>query len=754
MHRAITSLLLVTLLTGFCAAAGSAGDRIVNGDFEGGEAGKAPEGWFVPTPGYRAEVTEGKPGQGKRSARIAPAEGQRAAFGNLMQSVDAKDYRGKRVRLRAAVRVEGGESGRAQLWLREDRTSEARGFFDNMGDRPIRGGEWAYYTIEGSLRDDAASLNFGLMVLGGATAWLDDVTLEVLGVAEVTAEPAREISNRGIENIAAFARLTGYVRFFHPSDAAVELDWDRFVYEGARAVESAANAEELVGKLRELFGPIAPSVVIHVTNGRAAEAKDALVKGERAARWVHHGLGPRERGQQSVYASRVERATVDDEGKLPTGWPDAGAPYQADLGGGAACRVPLVAKSEQKGPETAASRENAGKPDYSGEDRATRIAAVVQLWTPLQHFYPYFDVTETDWDGALVEGLRRAAVDKDEREFLKTLRWMVAQLRDGHGGVYHNFDDAIAVPPLALDWVEERLVVTAAEGAAAEGDDAIGRGAVIDTIDGRPAGDVLRECEGLISAATPQWARSRALREVLAGREGTKVTLGVTLADGTKVERSVVRSANKHATREARPGAVEEIRPGVWYVDIDRLADGMLKDRWKDFASAKGVIFDLRGYPSSGEAWTILGHLTDERITCAQWLIPNVKRPDHKDMEFNKSNWPVMPLKPRVKGKVAFLTGGGAISAAETLMGIVEHYRLGEIFGGPTAGTNGNVNTLQLPGGFNVAFTGMKVLKHDGAQHHGVGIQPTRPVARTIAGVRAGRDEVLEAAATWIGESD
>ena len=50
----------------------------------------------------------------------------------------------------------------------------------------------------------------------------------------------------------------------------------------------------------------------------------------------------------------------------------------------------------------------------------------------------------------------------------------------------------------------------------------------------------------------------------------------------------------------------------------------------------------------------------------------------------------------------------------------------------------------QLPGGYSVAWTGMKVLKHDGSQHHGVGILPTAPASRTQAGVAAGRDEVLE----------
>ena len=40
----------------------------------------------------------------------------------------------------------------------------------------------------------------------------------------------------------------------------------------------------------------------------------------------------------------------------------------------------------------------------------------------------------------------------------------------------------------------------------------------------------------------------------------------------------------------------------------------------------------------------------------------------------------------------------------------------------------------------------MKVLKHDGSRHHGVGIQPTVPAARTIRGITEGRDEVLDRA--------
>jgi C-terminal processing protease CtpA/Prc len=93
-----------------------------------------------------------------------------------------------------------------------------------------------------------------------------------------------------------------------------------------------------------------------------------------------------------------------------------------------------------------------------------------------------------------------------------------------------------------------------------------------------------------------------------------------------------------------------------------------------------------------------------------------------------------------------FMTDGSAISAAETIMGIVEAYRLADIVGEPTAGTNGNVNPFTVPGGYILHWTGMRVLKHDRSRHHGVGIQPTHPVARTIQGIAERRDEILEKA--------
>jgi hypothetical protein len=55
-------------------------------------------------------------------------------FGNLMQTLAANGYTLRRIRLRAAIRVEGGQT-RAQMWLRLDRAGKSMAFLENMDGR-------------------------------------------------------------------------------------------------------------------------------------------------------------------------------------------------------------------------------------------------------------------------------------------------------------------------------------------------------------------------------------------------------------------------------------------------------------------------------------------------------------------------------------------------------------------------------------------------------------------------------------------
>ena len=144
----------------------------------------------------------------------------------------------------------------------------------------------------------------------------------------------------------------------------------------------------------------------------------------------------------------------------------------------------------------------------------------------------------------------------------------------------------------------------------------------------------------------------------------------------------------------------------------------------------------------------MLQHLLTVPDTSSAWMrVPRTLYPDRqRPVGYRPGGGHLQPSQPHIGGRVAFITDGHAISYAESVMGYVEGYQLGAIVGQPTAGTNGNVNPFTLPGGLTVVWTGMQVLKHDGSQHHLVGVQPTVPAVRTIEGVRARRDELLDVA--------
>ncbi len=67
------------------------------------------------------------------------------------------------------------------------------------------------------------------------------------------ATPAQKAGDREVQNLRTFAKLYGYVRYFHPSDEASRIDWDKFAVYGAGLVKDARDSEELKQTLKSLF---------------------------------------------------------------------------------------------------------------------------------------------------------------------------------------------------------------------------------------------------------------------------------------------------------------------------------------------------------------------------------------------------------------------------------------------------------------------------------------------------------------------
>lgn len=489
--------------------------------------------------------------------------------------------------------------------------------------------------------------------------------------------------------------LFGYVRHFHPSDEAFRADWSALAISGVPAVEAAENAAQLGRRLEDFFRSVAPTV--RVFPAAQAPPQLELGGGTRTISWRHHGFGTG--NPQSAY--RSERIRVDvTGGKLP-------APFLADLGGGVKAFIPMALYVDEKGtlPHAAATpaRPKNVSARYTGNDRATRLGDVVMAWNIFQHFYPYFDVVRTDWPKALTTALQSAAADKDEKEFLITLRRLLAALKDGHGGVYVQ-GQALMAPPVVFGWVQNQLVVTQVGEAAGQ---PIERGDAVLSIDGKPTAQALAETEALISGATPQWIRYRAVSELGARPPDQPLMLEIEPFRDPWRRRTVTLQSKPVSPMpvEPRPEKITELKPGIFYVDLSRIAEEDWKAALAKLESATGIVFDLRGYPRVSPQW--LTHLSEKPLDSAQWHIPVISEPDRKNMKFDRApGWNLPPSKPYLRAKKVVLTDGRAIiDAAGRIQRHLdrnegsEARRLGTPRGGHPADHPGRANPRRGGGG-------------------------------------------------------
>lgn len=163
-----------------------------NLDFELGTVGEAPEDWMVWSKfqriGVELTVTDINPYEGKHAAMLYRPE--RVSFGeitpNLTQRVDASQYKGKTIRLRAACRSEVKEPGFAFFRLTidpnilESAHDGSPPLFDSLVNVRIDSSEWKLYEIETKVPEEAGSITYGIYLKEPGTVWMDAVQIEVI----------------------------------------------------------------------------------------------------------------------------------------------------------------------------------------------------------------------------------------------------------------------------------------------------------------------------------------------------------------------------------------------------------------------------------------------------------------------------------------------------------------------------------------------------------------------------------------------
>lgn len=267
-----------------------------NLDFEIGEVGLLPKGWIVPSYaeklGYKAYVTNVEPKTGKQCLELS-REGEyiEDTYGSVMQSIDASAFRGKKIRIRAAIKAEiHSPKGSAHLWVRERfKNDDQVGLFEFMAQNPIVIREWKYYEIEGWISNEALYLNYGLLLFGNGKAWLDNVSIEILDSIKVDIDEPAPLSAQRTKSLIDFAKVYGLIRYFYPSDQAKKINWDAFAFYGVKSILNSRDPSPQL--IEKLFKPVAPLLkIVPKNHGKVNFPKPHNALNNVIISWVYYGL--------------------------------------------------------------------------------------------------------------------------------------------------------------------------------------------------------------------------------------------------------------------------------------------------------------------------------------------------------------------------------------------------------------------------------------------------------------------------------
>ena len=116
--------------------------------------------------------------------------------------------------------------------------------------------------------------------------------------------------SKKIQNIETFAKLYGYARWFHPSDEAQEIDWDKFAILGIQKVENIKSDSELRDTLYHLFSPFVQGLQISTRKHKETFYINSLVPPDtsynKIVAWQHSGvyLGEKSNIYKSIRTNR------------------------------------------------------------------------------------------------------------------------------------------------------------------------------------------------------------------------------------------------------------------------------------------------------------------------------------------------------------------------------------------------------------------------------------------------------------------
>lgn len=399
--------------------------------------------------------------------------------------------------------------------------------------------------------------------------------------------------------------------------------------------------------------------------------------------------------------------------------------------------------------------------DMALPDEDYRLLALFRYWNIIHYFFPYKYAIDGNWNDVLSDFIPLFREATTEQAYQNALYRLIACIDDSHG----FFKSTVANRclrcdlgrlwlPFDLKLIDGKAVVTQLYNDSLISSPLLTVGAVISHIDGEAIQTRINRLRPYV-AASNQAALLRDLRWMI--HVGVEAEARVTFYQNGQDTTLTIKRYPYSRFDKRQIIALNDLNPvskwlndSVSYVNLGHLENRQVDSVMKPLMRAKRIVFDLRNYPK-GTYWLVARYLTDGFKPFVMFTEPDPKTPG----VFRQSATQKLPKPSR---RQAIFTGKVVVLINEETQSLAEFTAMafklvpGVTFvGSPTAGADGNISWIPLPGGYETAFSGIGVYYPDGHETQRVGIQPNVFVRPTLEGIRNGRDEVLERAINWPG---
>lgn len=531
------------------------------------------------------------------------------------------------------------------------------------------------------------------------------------------------LSRDQVEALVLLGRVWGFLKYHHPRVTSGDIDWD--------------------GELRRAI----PMVLAARTSAAARDSIDI---------WVAALGDP---------AACTSCATVADTAYLR---PDLAWIRDARLLGpalSARLQHAYVNRSTAPAQRYVRLMPYVGNPDFSGEagyaadplpPADLRLLGVFRFWNILEYWFPYRDLMEPDRVAILREFIPAAWEASDVASYALVMMRLVARARDTHANLWSSMayqpPIGTARVPVTMRFIEGRFVVTGFSDPVEGPASGLRLGDAIVSINGVLVDSLARVIAPYFGASNDAARHRDIARALLKGREGP-VQLGI-IRDGVPAVVQTTRSQvppiyARAGLTDDRPGDTFQMlsdgRDSVAYLKLSSITTAAIPEYVERAAHASALIIDIRNYPTQFVVFSLGGHLAPDTRPFARITRGSLVNPGTFVMSPPLS---IPAIAPQFTGRVVILVDESTQSSAEYTAMALRSAPGAIVVGSTTAGADGNVSRIPLPGGLQAMISGIGVFYPDGRPTQQIGIVPDVEAHPTIAGIRAGRDEVLEAAAS------